>query len=805
MANMESSYKNAGFYQFIFGILSSAFAAIFVFSLLYNPDLKIILVSVFFFVTFLFLVFEYGKRKRIWKNDEEKRKEDERKREEVRKKNVEFKKMRDEYQANLARNRQKDFAYEGSNSSNTNSVEQKSQDDKIETGKHSTYKHHTDDELKKIMREICKPRISQMRKEEYDDSIEKAAIYVVKAQSASMAMLQREFRISSAKSGVLMHQLEKLGIVGAMNGTRPRTVLISNEKELQELLVKKLYHTYTVNQHKDELFNDAARLVVASQFGSTSLLQRKFQLGYNRAGRIIDQLESAGIIGPSNGVAPRSVMIADPIQLELFLSELNSVSPNDLDVIEQNAAPLSCNNEILTVADELFSFSQHLETNKGFLEELDKHNIQVNANGKPLCGENGKVRSLFFIDIAHCYLEMADKIDLKGSDGIGVLYLTFRLFEPNTPVSHDKQYLEIIKNSMPSGAESIINQMRNKPFFHDGDVDFTVAVVLKRFDKDLFKQYLTILYRFCSLVAKTDGKITPKEQSFIDHIAQLKMDTVSNNDGVKTIQPNDKKDHFEELDQLIGLEGVKQEVRTMSNFIKIQLSRQQQGLKISPVSYHCVFTGNPGTGKTTVARIIAGIYAELGVLKKGHLVETDRSGLVAEYVGQTAIKTNKVIDSAIDGVLFIDEAYSLVGGGQSDYGKEAIATLLKRMEDDRDRLVVILAGYGDEMKHFIDSNPGLQSRFNRYIYFPDYSAEELHQIFCSLVKKYDYELTDEASFEMLSCLKEAVVHKDKNFGNGRTVRNIFEKTLERQANRLASIARPSLKQLKEITKEDCVD
>ena len=193
----------------------------------------------------------------------------------------------------------------------------------------------------------------------------------------------------------------------------------------------------------------------------------------------------------------------------------------------------------------------------------------------------------------------------------------------------------------------------------------------------------------------------------------------------------------------------------------------------------------------------------MGVLKKGHLVETDRSGLVAEYVGQPAVKTNKVIDRALDGVLFIDEAYLLVGGGQSDYGKEAIATLLKRMEDDRDRLVVIHAGYGNEMKQFIDSNPGLQSRFNRYIHFPDYTAEELHQIFCSLVKKYDYELTDEASSAMPARLTEAVAHKDKNFGNGRTVRNIFEKTLERQANRLSTVTSPTLQLLKEIKAEDC--
>ncbi len=257
-----------------------------------------------------------------------------------------------------------------------------------------------------------------------------------------------------------------------------------------------------------------------------------------------------------------------------------------------------------------------------------------------------------------------------------------------------------------------------------------------------------------------------------------------------------------ELDLLIGLTSVKKEIQTLTNFIKIQQEREKQGLKSSSLSYHCVFTGNPGTGKTTVARIVADIYKELGVLKKGHLVETDRAGLVAEYVGQTAVKTNKIIDSALDGVLFIDEAYSMVSDSSTDYGKEAIATLLKRMEDDRDRLVVILAGYTKEMQDFINTNPGLQSRFNRYIEFPDYTADELYQIFELNLKKFDYKLTDDAKVALQRYFEQAVANKDKNFGNGRFVRNVFEKTLEHQANRLASVSNLTTEQLSEITIED---
>lgn len=259
---------------------------------------------------------------------------------------------------------------------------------------------------------------------------------------------------------------------------------------------------------------------------------------------------------------------------------------------------------------------------------------------------------------------------------------------------------------------------------------------------------------------------------------------------------------MEELDSMVGLSRVKEEITTLTNFIKMKQKRDEMNLKSPTISYHCVFSGNPGTGKTTVARIIAEIYRNMGVLKKGHLVETDRSGLVAEYVGQTAVKTNKVVDSALDGVLFIDEAYTLAQGGNEDYGREAIATLLKRMEDDRDRLVVILAGYTNEIEQFIDSNPGLRSRFNRYIHFDDYTAEELYEIFCLQVKKSEYVLAEDASQYLKERLAAVVADKPKDFGNARYVRNLFEKTIEAQSNRLASKAELSKDDLTLITKED---
>ena len=262
-------------------------------------------------------------------------------------------------------------------------------------------------------------------------------------------------------------------------------------------------------------------------------------------------------------------------------------------------------------------------------------------------------------------------------------------------------------------------------------------------------------------------------------------------------------DPYKELDELIGLKEVKAEVHALANFVKVQKMREEQGMKVPKISYHLVFTGSPGTGKTTVARIVARIYKDLGILKKGHTVETDRSGLIAEYVGQTAIKTNAIIDSAMNGVLFIDEAYALVPeNSTNDFGPEAIATLLKRMEDNRDSLVVIIAGYTNEMKKFIDANPGLQSRFNRYINFPDYTADELLQIYESQAKKNEYSLNSEATEYLRERLDYVVKHKDRNFGNGRYSRNLFEKSIQNQANRLSTTTNPTKEMLSEITKED---
>ncbi|SEC32451.1 AAA+-type ATPase, SpoVK/Ycf46/Vps4 family [Tenacibaculum sp. MAR_2009_124] len=380
---------------------------------------------------------------------------------------------------------------------------------------------------------------------------------------------------------------------------------------------------------------------------------------------------------------------------------------------------------------------------------------------------------------------------LQGNDIISSLTIE-RINSFVTTQSFDKN-IEIIQQA------SLFN-LGNE--FKD---EFLLPLILKKLDNKHFTNSGAFLYRIASLIAKADGTISDEEQSTLKEINDNVLHPKQKLQGVKQTEVDENEtldDVLEELNELIGLEPIKTAIEELTNFLKVQKLREKEGLKTVNNSLHSVFMGPPGTGKTTVARLVSKIYKHLGYLEKGHLVETDRSGMVAGYVGQTALKVEEIINTSLNGVLFIDEAYALAKENKQDFGNEAIEVLLKKMEDHRKELVVIVAGYPDEMKDFITSNPGLQSRFNRYFTFDHYKPSELLGIFELFCKKNDFILTEDAREKLHFIFDKFYEKKDAHFGNARVARNLFEKIIEYQANRIVSITPITAEILKTIQEED---
>jgi hypothetical protein len=473
---------------------------------------------------------------------------------------------------------------------------------------------------------------------------------------------------------------------------------------------------------------------------------------------------------------------------------------------------------------------------------------------KPILELDDRIADLLLVDLARV-MQICGKANGEITSAELLAYLmTYAL------IKDDKEKLNVALNSWEfSDAERIKAEKLTVEILLDltkGQPDpprLVIPSLLNQLDAEKgtkhVEQTIHAIYKFAQVVVKADGDVSMQEMEALSQIWQMlhhyqaidsyKSGLQTAASQVKTVSPPSSQPSvpssptspappppppdapsppktgdeladilaqaMAELNDLVGLDNIKEEVKTLANFLKVQKIREDRGLAQTTVSLHAVFCGPPGTGKTTIGRLMSRIYQGLGFLQKGHLVETDRAGMVAGYIGQTAKRVDEVVDSALNGVLFVDEAYALVprgDGGGRDFGQEAVDVLLKRMEDNRDRLVVIVAGYTDEMTTFVESNPGLKSRFNRYFYFEDYKPEDLLAIFEKMAEKGHFRLTDATRKTLLRLFEELYVRRDRTFGNARVARNLFEKSIERQANRLAVLSSLSDEVLTTLLPED---
>lgn len=409
-----------------------------------------------------------------------------------------------------------------------------------------------------------------------------------------------------------------------------------------------------------------------------------------------------------------------------------------------------------------------------------------------------KAEHFFISDLIKAYQQNSNKEDEKSRFTLAYYYDALR----NNHFANEKaiKTLNKLVSSEEFKGHLVKIKKENTLSSEKPNQYFLLSVLIEKKDVRL-EQIWYAIQKF--LQFSFDLKFAETKQ-LIDYLGFDVKESESQNKFISTIPEDDSLEKvMRELSDLIGLENVKKDISELINLLEIQKKRTDQGLKNIEITLHTVFLGPPGTGKTSVARLLSRVFKHLGFLSKGQLCETDREGMVAGYVGQTATKVDKIVQESIGGVLFIDEAYSLTQNSLgNDYGAEAVNTLLKRMEDEREDLAVIVAGYTEPMKLFIESNPGLRSRFNRYFTFKHFTPMELFQIFENFCKKSDFIISEDAKEKLNETFDLLYSKKDEGFGNARVIRNIFEKCVQNQANRIVKLSKINNEILKTLVEED---
>lgn len=475
-------------------------------------------------------------------------------------------------------------------------------------------------------------------------------------------------------------------------------------------------------------------------------------------------------------------------------AKINIADKNGLNAISY--AELSKNIDLINYFKEIGIIKgskQNISENLNFVE-LGKNFLPVLNNIRDLAMKsNDEQKEALSNDFFHTIMLFRQDKNLSLYDGLGLALVLGVISEPDdfnedsNLLGDTEQVTKIINDFFKSIAENI------------KDINVTISnfelsslTLFKGTENEKLKK---IFYEFSEIIVKADGIVTEHEAKTLKFVSNsIFKQTIPTNqtksvNETDLLKENSIETILEELNSLVGLANIKADIQSLINIINVNKLRKNEGLPLQKLSLHSVFIGPPGTGKTTIARILSKIYHALEILPENICIETDRSGLVAGYVGQTAIKTDNIINQALNGILFIDEAYTLKRGeSDNDYGQEAIDILLKRMEDNRDNLIIIVAGYEKEMAHFINSNPGLKSRFNRYFYFNDYTALELTEIYKRMAEKSGFVFSEKTLNRLTELFEVLCSKKDDKFGNARLARNIFEKTFEKHANRTASIA-----------------